>query len=144
MMEIIKDVAAVVGCILSCVSLATIIFKPIRKAFVNAVANIADTSEEKEFRDEILKEISSLHNKVDQMQVQVNQINNNEQKSEKALTDMIRERIVEIYYANLNTKKLHYEEWETINALFDSYSTFHGNSFVKGLIDQMSHWEITQ
>lgn len=154
-MELVKNIAAIVGCVLSCISLATLCIKPIRKKIVNMITSTAGVSETSETLKEMRQELALLHNKMDAMQKQhkednekiheeISKIVSDEQTSEKALKDMIRKDIVDTYYSNLNDKQLHYEEWETVNELANSYFDLNGNHFVQGLMDQMSNWEIIQ
>ena len=87
--------------------------------------------------EERRQQITNLKNQIDS-------IMQFDRKNHEALKDMIRERIVSVYYANLEHKTLHFEEWETVSELNGSYEELGGNSFVKGLVKQMSGWEIIQ
>lgn len=154
-MEVIKNIAAIVGCVLSCISLLTLIIKPIRTKIINWVAEIADKSETASMLTEMQKQINCLHKQMqenaeenrkhnEEMQAKIDSIVKADKKSNEALKDIIRERIVSTYYCNLQTNKLHYEEWETVSELADSYFDLGGNHFVKSLMDKMSAWEIVQ
>ena len=44
-MEVIKDIAAVVGCVLSCLSLLMLIIKPIRKKVANFISDVSNKTE---------------------------------------------------------------------------------------------------
>lgn len=154
-MEVVKNIAAIVGCVLSCLSLLTIIIRPLRKGAINWVANIAEKSETNDAIADLKNEMNDIKKKIEdsaaesrkhyqELQAKIDSITNTEKKSNKALKDIIRESIVNIYYSNLPKKQLHYEEWETVSELSKSYFDLDGNHFVKGLVDQMSHWEIIQ
>ena len=43
--EVIKNIATVVGCLVSCISLVAIIIKPIRKAIIKKIMSITNTKE---------------------------------------------------------------------------------------------------
>lgn len=152
-MEIVKDVAAVVGCILSCMSLLTIFVKPLRRGIGAWFTKFADKTETTKALDDIKKELGEIRAQMAQntserrqqitdLRDQVNAIIEFDKKNHEALKDMIRERIVSTYYANLEKKSLHYEEWETVSELGESYFQLGGNHFVKGLLRQMSEWDI--
>lgn len=64
-MDVIKDIAAIVGCILSCISLLALIVKPLRKKIVNFVARTANKSETTNALAEVKKQLSELHVKID-------------------------------------------------------------------------------
>lgn len=154
-MEVIKDIAAVVGCVLSCFSLLTVIVKPFRKKIVNFIAEVADKPETVKAINELRQEMNVIKLQIEEnaeenrrhhgeLHVKIDAIATAEKKSNVALKDIIRESIVDTYYTNLQNKKLHYEEWETVSELADSYFALDGNHFVKGLMDQMKKWEIVQ
>lgn len=154
-MEIVKEIAALVGCILSCISLLTLMITPLRKKVGGWVAHFADKTETTNALGDIKRELSEIRiqmtqdtqeykQQIDDLKKQVNAIIQFNQKNHEALKDMIRERIVSAYYLNLENKTLHFEEWETISELSSSYEDLGGNSFVKGLVRQMSMWTIIQ
>lgn len=155
MIEVIKNIAAVVGCVLSCISLLTVVIKPMRKAVINWVAEAADKPETvnaiKELRDQMVamqlridQSAEERRHQIANLKDQIESIIQFDLKNHEALKDMIRERIVSVYYANLEHKTLHFEEWETVSELNRSYESLGGNTFVKGLIKQMSTWNIIQ
>lgn len=154
-MEIVKDIAAVVGCVLSCISLLTICIKPLRCGLGSWFAKYADKTETAKALDDIKKELGEIrtqmaHNtqersrQITDLRNQINAVIEFDKKNHEALKDMIRERIVSTYYTNLANKSLHFEEWETISELNASYEGLGGNSFVKGLVKQMAAWDIVK
>lgn len=154
-MELVKNIAAVVGCVLSCASLLTLIITPLRKRVGGWVAHFADKTETTNALGDIKKELAEIRTQIakntqehkqqiDDLTKQIDAIIQFDRKNHEALKDMIRERIVSAYYLNLEHKTLHFEEWETISELNSSYEDLGGNSFVKGLVKQMSTWEIVQ
>jgi len=152
-MELLKDIGAVVGLVLSAVSLITICVRPIRRRVVNFIATISDKAATAETLREIKYEIKEMKEHISQntverrqqiaeMQDQINDIITFDKKNHEALKDMIREKIVSVYYTNLENKSLHYEEWESVSELANSYFSLGGNHFIKGLMDQMKNWTI--
>ena len=155
MIEVIKNIAAVVGCVLSCISLLTVIVKPMRQKVINWVAEVADKPETVNAINELRNQIGTMQLQIEQnaeerrqqianLKDQIESIIQFDRKNHEALKDMIRERIVSVYYANLEHKTLHFEEWETVSELNSSYEELGGNSFVKGLVKQMAMWDIVQ
>ena len=107
MMEVIKNISSVVGCIAGCLALLATVSKPFRQAAINFVAKTAKTSETemllKEFKEELKEfkkglaeereytrserkvisdEIATLNHKMDVMQQQSDQ-------NDKALQDKV-------------------------------------------------------
>lgn len=154
-MELVKNIAAVVGCVLSCISLLTLVISPLRKKVVGWFAHFADKADTVNALSDIKEELAAIRKQIanntqehtqqiDGLKSQINAIIQFDKKNHEALKDMIRERIVSAYYLNLAHKTLHFEEWETISELYGSYEDLGGNSFVKNLVKQMSSWTIVQ
>ena len=173
MMEVIKNISSVVGCIAGCLALMATVSKPFRQAAVNFIAKTAKTDEtemllkelkeglkeEREYtrteRKIISGEIAALHQKIDVMKQhsdqndkelhdKINTIMEDNKVYDHALQSIMRDRIVSTYYANLGTKQLHYEEWVAVNSLAEDYFRCHGNGFVHGMIEKMNEWDIIQ
>ena len=173
MMEVIKNISAVVGCITACLGLLAIISKPLRKSAINFVARAAETTEtenvlkaiqkdlaeEREYthseRKIISDEFAALHTKIDLMKQhsdqndkelhdKINTIMEDNKVHDHALQSIMRDRIVSTYYANLGTKQLHYEEWVAVNSLAEDYFKCHGNGFIHALMENMNEWDIIQ
>lgn len=59
-MELIKDIAAVIGCISAFIALITTIFKPIRKKIVNWIKHTSEASETSAAIKDIKSDIATL------------------------------------------------------------------------------------
>lgn len=66
-MEVIKNIAAVVGCISTIIALATTIFKPIRKKIVNWIKHTSEASETSLAIQEIHNKLNVLERKIDEI-----------------------------------------------------------------------------
>lgn len=66
MIEVIKNIAAFIGCMLSCISLLALIFKPLRKTIINKIAEAAD-------KPETVNAINELRSQIYMMQLQMEQ-----------------------------------------------------------------------
>lgn len=173
MMEVIKNISSVVGCIAGCLALMATISKPFRQAAVNFIAKTAKTDETemllKELKEGLAEEraythterkiisdeIVALQHKIDAMKQhsdkndkelhdKINTILEDNKVHDHALQSIMRDRIVSIYYANLGTKQLHYEEWVAVNSLAEDYFKCHGNGFIHAMVESMNEWEIIQ
>lgn len=59
-MEIIKNIAAIVGCISACIALLVTIIKPLRQYFVNSIARKSQSQE-------MNNDLKSMSNKIDEL-----------------------------------------------------------------------------
>lgn len=66
-MEVIKNIAAVVGCISAIIALVTTIFKPIRKKIVNWIKHTSEASETSLVIQEINNKLNVLEKKIDEI-----------------------------------------------------------------------------
>ena len=66
MIEVIKNIAAVIGCMLSCISLLVLIIKPLRKTIINWIAEAAD-------KPDTVNAINELRSQIYMMQLQMEQ-----------------------------------------------------------------------
>lgn len=173
MMEVIKNISSIVGCIAGCLGLIATISKPIRQAAINFIVKNAKATETemllKEFKEGLAEEreythserkiisdeILALHQKIDVMRQhsdqndkelhdKINTILEDNKVHDHALRSMMRDRIVSTYYANLGTKQLHYEEWVAVNSLAEDYFKCHGNGFIHDMVAKMNEWDIIQ
>lgn len=59
-----------------------------------------------------------------------------------ALQNMIRQRILELYYTRKTTKTLYHFEKECLDQLYEDYRNFNANSYVEELHRRMSSWDV--
>lgn len=82
-MEIVKNIAAVVGCISACTGLVITIFKPIRKAIINGITNKQRESEVSQKLDNALIMIKNVQNDIVALNDRVDEIGTNVLENEK-------------------------------------------------------------
>ena len=75
-MELIKDIAAVIGCISAFIALITTIFKPIRKKIVNWIKYTSEASETSAAIKDIKSDIATLEGNMGAILERLDQIEN--------------------------------------------------------------------
>ena len=75
-MELIKDIAAVIGCISAFIALITTIFKPIRKKIVNWIKHTSEASETSAAIKDIKSDIATLEGNMVAILERLDQIEN--------------------------------------------------------------------
>lgn len=133
-MEVIKDIAAVVGVILSIITLLTLCTQAGRAA-IKAIfkKNTQEIQEENRQQHEdietIKTDLSSLLSKIDAM--------------EEVSIQTCRNTIKEIYYKYQKQKKIPLYERKTADATHKIYvEKFHENSYEKLLYNEIIKWDI--
>lgn len=133
-MEIFKDVAAVIGCILSIISLITLTSKSGR-AFIQDLfkRNTEDLHKENEQQTSdikiIKKDLEKVLKKFDAL--------------EEVSKQQCRNTIKNIYYKYQKDKKIPLYERKTVDKTYEIYSQiFGGNSYATLLHDEIVKWKI--
>lgn len=126
MIDIFKNVAAVVGCISACIALLTTIVKPLRQ-------RIVDTISHKSQWEEVLRSMNDLHGKVDNLTKDNTDVKNRLKRVEKNVLDNEADRIrTELFDCGNRCRRgirLHPEEFDHLRDVFKKYSeVLHQNS----------------
>lgn len=140
MIEVIKNVATVIGCISAAFGLICSVNKSVRGWF----SNLLNKKEHESKQD---KTINSLCEKLDKY------IESNEEFKKKMTEDMEVQRefsidqcrnvIKDIFYRYCETKKIPLYEFNVATDTFDTYTNkFHANHYVALLYGEMQKWEI--
>ncbi len=132
-MELIKDIAAVIGCISAFIALITTIFKPIRKMIVNWIKHTSEASETSVAIKDINASIMELKGNMEAILKRLEQI----EKSVKTLDERVFENERDRIKAELSECasrcargiKLYPEEKLHIDEIYSKYSNeLHCNS----------------
>ena len=132
-MELIKDIAAVIGCISAFIALITTIFKPIRKMIVNWIKHTSEASETSVAIKDINASIIELKSNMEAILKRLEQI----EKSVKTLDERVFENERDRIKAELSECasrcargiKLYPEEKLHIDEIYSKYSNeLHCNS----------------
>ena len=126
MIEIVKNVAAVIGCITACISLLTLFIKPFRQ-------KIIDTVSEKAHKESIEKMLASISAKVDTV-IADNKVQKTEIQEIKHELKRVKENVLENEADRIRAElfdcgnrcrrgiRLHPEEFEHIKDIYRKYT----------------------
>ena len=133
-MEIIKDIAAVVGCIVSIITLLTLTTKGGRnfiiKLFKQHTKDLVETNE---------KQNESIRNMENTLNIILQKLDILEESSRQECRDTIKD----IYYRYNNTKKIPLYERKTADKTYELYhDLLKGNSYIMLLYAEICKWEI--
>lgn len=132
-MELIKDIAAVVGCISAIIALITTMFRPVRKKIVNWIKHTSEASETAIAIKEINAKIASLEDNVGDILTRVNKIDSRiktlDQRVFENERDRIKAELSECAARCARGMKLYPEEKLHIDEIYSKYSNeLHCNS----------------
>lgn len=139
-MELIKDIAAVIGCISAFIALVTTIFKPVRKKIVNWIKHTSEASETSAAVKEINAKITALEGNVGEILERIDKIDDCIKTLDKRVFENERDRIkAELSeYASRCARgiKIYPEEMTHINEVYYKYHEILGcNSFGTKMYD---------
>lgn len=133
-MEIIKNIAAIIGCILSIISLITLCTKGGR-AFIHSFF-MRNT---KEIQDEDARQTSDIQHIKEILNLMLNKFEGLEEVSMQECRNTIKT----IYYKYQKDKRIPLYERKTADKTYHIYTTvFHGNSYAALLYKEICKWEI--
>lgn len=140
-MDIVKDIAAIIGCILAAFNLVAICTKQGRALIRNWFSrNTKDLQEENRQQSEEIQKISALvedfSNRFDKFEERFGAIEENARQQ-------CRNTIKNIYYRYQKDRKIPLYERKTADKTYDIYhNQLHGNSYAKLLYEEICKWEI--
>lgn len=125
-MELIKDIAAVIGCISAFIALVTTIFKPVRKKIVNWIKHTSEASETSVAVKEINAKITALEGNVGEILERIDKIDVRIKTLDKRVFENERDRIKSELseYASRCARgmKIYPEEMVHIEEMYTKYS----------------------
>lgn len=125
-MEIIKNIAAVIGCISACIALLTTVIKPLRQSVINAFLRKSQQKKLDDKMDEVTKKIDQLIQDNQVMHDEIKQVKKNVLENE---VDRIRAELFDCGNRCRRKIRLHPEEMDHIRAIFHKYKdVLHENS----------------
>lgn len=132
-MELIKDIAAVIGCISAFIALITTIFKPIRKKIVNWIKHTSEASETSAAIKDIKSDITTLEGNMGAILERLDKIDNRIKTLYERVFENERDRIKaelsECASRCARGIKLYPEEKFHIDEIYSKYSNeLHCNS----------------
>lgn len=125
-MEIIKNIAAVIGCITAAIGLIGIIFKPIRKGISDWIKKIIGSSESADAIKRIDVSLLALDGKIDNLYEQVEKLDQRVFENER---DRIKAELSEYVSRCARGMKIYPEEKVHIDEIYTKYTNeLHCNS----------------
>lgn len=133
-MEIIKNIAAIVGCILSLITLLTICSKAgrsvIKNIFQRHTSDLVDENKQQ------TEDIKCIKGQLSQVLIKMDNL-------EELSKQQCRDTIKEIYYKYNTTKVIPLYERKTADKTYSIYTdVFNGNSYATLLYGEICKWEI--
>lgn len=133
-METVKDIAAILGCVLSAISLITLCTRGGRAFVKNLFSNYTHTLVEENQQQS--KDIAEIRQSVLKLNDKINAL-------EEVSKQQCRDTIKNIYYKYYKVKKIPLYERKTIDYTYSIYnSIFHGNTYAELLYKEICSWEI--
>ena len=133
-METVKNIAAILGCVLSAISLITFCTRSGRAFVRNLFNNYTHTLVEENQQQS--RDIAEIRQSVLQLNDKINAL-------EEVSKQQCRDTIKNIYYKYYKTKKIPLYERKTIDYTYSIYnSIFHGNTYAELLYKEICSWEI--
>lgn len=132
-MELIKNVAAVVGCVSACIALIITVFKPIRATIVNYIKYKTNESKSGQERLDILTQIAVLNQTVATLTEAINESRNDNAAIMKRI-DGLQEKVLlnesdrlksELFACGNQCRRgivLHPEEFDHIREVYKKYN----------------------
>lgn len=133
-MEVFKDIAAIIGCVLSVISLLTICTKGGR----NFIRNIFQKNA-KDIYDENKRQSADIEDIKKTLEVVLAKMEINEEFTKQQCRNVIKN----IYYKYQKDKKIPLYERKTADLTYEIYTCkYNGNSYASLLYNEICKWEI--
>ena len=141
-MEMVKNIAAVVGCVLSCISLLALVCKPIRAWVVGFIVHQSGKSETDRKLYEMQKNLDDLKKMMEVHLAEDAKKREAAQNDRDALLCLLRNSITSIYYRYLPEKAIPAHQNKNVIMLYDAYDHEGGNTYVSTIVEDMRHWKV--
>lgn len=133
-MEVIKDIAAVIGCILSAISLITLCTKGGRTFIKNLFRRNT-----KDLHDENARQTSDIEEIKNSIKALLLKIEAEEEFTKQQCRNILKD----IYYKYQKDKKIPLYQRKTADLTYDLYTNrYNGNSYATLLYKEICKWEI--
>lgn len=141
-MEIVKNIGAIVGMALSCLTLITLLCKPLRKKISGWIRQV---SQAEEYWDAIERNQMAI----DEIRAGMQQIMATEEskqallaKFQKSQISILRDDITRLYFKYLEEKQVPFYARKDMVQLYETYTDMGGNSYVKTIYDEFMEWPV--
>lgn len=139
-MEVVKNVAAILGAILSAASVITLVSKTVRRSIANFFRKYGKT-------DVVSDDIAEIKKLLERHMDEDKEFKKTASATNDIMAEFMRTQcrtiIKNIFYKYDDTKVLPLYEKKTLMSVEDLYvNKLHGNSFAMLMLDEMSNWTI--
>lgn len=141
-MEIIKNIGAIVGMALSCLTLITLLCKPLRKKIASWIRQV---SQAEEYWDAIERNQMAI----DEIRAGMQQMMATEEskqvlfaKFQESQLSILRDDITRLYFKYLEDKQVPFYARKDMVQLYETYTDMGGNSYVKTIYDEFMEWPV--
>ena len=117
-MELIKNIAAIVGCVMTCLGLLTTIIKPLRQWLINSFIKQSKDTNRDEKIDKMDKKIDKLLEKNESLDDRLTRVEENVLENE---ADRIRAELFDCGNRCRRGIRLHPEEMDHVRAVYRKY-----------------------
>lgn len=133
-MEVIRNIAAIVGCLVSIITLLSICSKTGRAFITGLFKRNTMTLHEENMQQ--TKDIKEIQETLNQMMIKFGGL-------EEVSMQQCRNTIKNVYYKYYKTKKVPLYERKTVDKTYRIYrDVFHGNSYAALLYNEICKWEV--
>lgn len=141
-MEVIKNIGAIVGMALSCLTLITLLCKPLRNKISGWIRQV---SQAEEYWDAIERNQMAI----DEIRAGMQQMMATEEskqvlfaKFQKSQLSILRDDITRLYFKYLEEKQVPFYARKDMVQLYETYTDMGGNSYVKTIYDEFMEWPV--
>ena len=141
-MEVIKNIGAIVGMVLSCLTLITLLCKPLRKKISGWIRQV---SQAEEYWDAIERNQMAI----DEIRAGMQQMMATEEskqvlfaKFQESQLSILRDDITRLYFKYLEDKQVPFYARKDMVQLYETYTDMGGNSYVKTIYDEFMEWPV--
>lgn len=131
-MDIVRDIAAIVGCISAIFALIALFSEKIRggvkKIFTRQTREIVKINTLQNDEIETIKKI------LEKIEIQLNVLT-------ESSKDIMRQRIMSIYHKNKAERRMPLYDREALNELYKDYKKEKGNNYIDKYFSRMEKWE---
>ena len=136
-MEIVKNIGAIIGLILSCITLITVSCKPLRTKIARWVKQTSKTNETNELMEEIRRTLQDHLSLEEQRSQKLEMIS-------ESLLDLLRDDINRIYFKYVDRGEIPSYEKQNLLILFEQYKKMGGNTYMHNLYEEAMELPISR
>ncbi len=134
-MGIITNIGAVIGVVLSCITLITLLCKPLRNKIAGWIRKTSHMEETRAAVDEVRAMMQQLMAAEESKQAMLRLF-------KESQLSLLRDSITDLYFKYLPKKEVPTYERKDMVKLFESYRKLGGNSYVQTIYEEFMEWPV--